>query len=1223
MKKSIKFISSLFAAALFALAACDNTEKNPSSTNNGSDSGKTETPVVEPVEPVKKNFIVTFNTNGGSPVNSSTVKENETVAKPANPTKEGFVFDGWYVDSLLTTKMDFSKPITVDTTLYAKWNVDDVKAIYVVTFNTNGGSTIENARVEEGSKVTKPADPTKDGFTFDGWYTDSGLDNPMDFNTPITGKLDLYAKWKINSDVPPVKNEYTVNFETNGGSTIVSVTVEEGSKVTKPTDPTKDGYKFVNWYTDIGLSTEMNFDNAVTSTLTLYAKWEKVEDGNYGIVDRDFKIPCDVKFSTESHTSANQTTIDCSSLPSSGSYNQNFDAMSDASTINGIKVLKYRYNTNGGLNLFADNTYYSNTLYHGREGTIFNVEPIGGINKITVSYTATYSSSQNLGYAFTGDQIIKPNIRFGNDPSCADYVYFLDPTANTSTCNVNLSGYQYFSVCTGTYNLRLSTINVEYDNDTTSSPTYATTSGVGKVRINPTKYTYSLVPGESKITVPLETQYNESTNTYTVTKSKELTYYTLSYVQNHSECINDAAIIDPILIASYYTAFKKFPANFETKNNMYRVKDVFGDKARQVSTYDRTDGYVRAVPWQFQGKYHEFDIDIDNTYSSSRGSGRVVAWDSGWSATGYDDSPVCIYTDDHYSTFIEYLNNGTWSSRFNAEGYVAGIKYSAASTVSLTGFDPKMVEGTSGGGDIGGGGGGGTSQDDEDEEKLIDDSLFYANSAPVEMVNEYTAKYQQVTDRSGIKEGSAYAIGNKVIKELYENHIPFNIDDSNHSIVLEREEYYSEINQYYFELASEKTGYIYSLYKGNKTYIGYNSSKNKVTSDKTLFNFGFDAYGNFKMSNNGKYFQYNSAGSGNYRFYNYGSYTPIQLYRLCDVEGATAPEERYLEFDTILMTSLEGITQYSEFFLVSENSKQAIFSKGKFTIDSTTKELKVNERSILQAFVLEKHDFYDYYAIKHQGCYIEFYEGRPNNYNEDSYTVTYFDIQFDATTGKVKFIPMNLDMGAPTPYQNNGNLYYLTYIPEVKYFGFVNDESKVDTYLYKNDIPEPTLHTEFYGVSSTNMFYPGMDFILVDIVNEKCLTDYSDTTYKFDDFGRFDGEGDPSFYGMSFEKCTQDCEAYKIIVNTDTGTKYLCYNADTSELYLGDAPDYYLISFDEQYCATIEAAVYDSVTDSYVSISSEYENCVIAYDTVNEEFRLCKAGTNNQLVILIVNTYFE
>ena len=1209
MKKRIKLMASLLAATLFSLAACDNEGKN-----SGSNNGQTV------VQPDKNTFTVKFNTNGGSVINDVTVEGNQTVSKPADPTKEGYTFDGWYTDILCIAEMDFSRPITSNINLYAKWIVSEPKTTYVVTFNTNGGSPIESVNVEEGSKVNKPADPTKNGFTFSGWFTNTGLTEGMDFDAPITSNVDLYAKWTKNVEIP---REFTVSFVTNGGSNIDSVKVNENEKVSKPADPNKEGYKFIGWYTDIGLTSIMNFDNGVTGTLTLYAKWEQIPDSYYGIVDRTYKIPKNVTFSTEEHTSANHTVINCSTLPSSGSFNQNFDAMKDASTIDSVKIMKYRYNTkNGNLKLFADNSYYSNTLYHGREGAIFNVNPIGGINKVTLDYSASYSASQNVGYSFSGDEIIKPNIRFGNNPSCSDYVYFLNPTETSDTCDVNLSGYQYFSVNTGTYNLTLNTIELDYDNNATTSITYAQASGNNKVRINPTRYTYSLVPGESKITVPLETKYDDATNTYVVTKSKELTYYTLDYVNNHSECKEDAAIIDPILISAYYTAFKRWPANFEESRNMYKVRNTFGTSARQVSPYERTDGYVLAVPWQFQGKYYEFDVDIDGTYSSNRGSGRVVAWESGWTADGYDDSTVCIYTDDHYSTFLEYLNNGTWSNRFNAEGNVAGIKYSTARTVSLTGFNPNMVEGTSGGGDIGGGGGGGTSQGDEDEEKLIDDSLFYANSAPVEMVNEYTAKYQQVTDRSGIKEGSAYAIGNKVIKELYENHIPFNIDDSNHSIVLEREDYYSDINQYYFELASEKTGYIYSLYKGNKTYIGYNSSKNKMTSDKTLFNFGFDAYGNFKMSNNGKYFQYNSEGSGNYRFYNYGSYTPIQLYRLCDVEGATAPEERYQEFDTILMTSLEGITQYSELFLVSKNSKQAIFSKGKFTIDSTTKELKVNERSTLQGFALEKHEFYDYYAIKRQGCYIEFFEGRANNYNEDSYTATYFDIQFDATTGKVKFIPMNLDMGAPTPYQNNGNVYYLTYIPEVKYFGFVNDESKVDTYLYKNDIPEPTLHTEFYGVSSTNMFYPGMDFILVDLVNEKCLTDYSDTTYKFDEFGCFDGEGDPNFYGMTFEKCTQDCEAYKIIVNTDTGTKYLCYNANTSELYLGDAPDYYLISFDEQYCVTIEAAMYDSVTDSYVSISSEHENCVIAYDTVNEEFRLCKAGTNEQLIIFFVLTYF-
>ena len=658
MKKSIKFIASLFAATLFSLAACDNKENNTSSNNN---SGKTDTPVVEPA---KKNFTVTFSTNGGSTINSSTVKENDTVAKPANPTKEGFTFGGWYIDSSLTNEMDFSKPITADTTLYAKWNVDDVNAIYVVTFNTNGGSTISSSRVEEGSKVSKPTDPTRDGYEFKGWFTNVGLTDPMNFDNPINGNLDLYAKWEQ----------------------II------------------------------------------------------IDDTTYGIVDRDFKIPTELTFSTEAHNSVNHAVINCGSLSRGDGYNQNFDKSAESAS--GVNVLKYRYNVDGNyLNLFADNSYYNANLYHGREGGIFNSSPLGGINKVAVSYVATYSSFDNKGRQFNDNEMIKPNIRFGTDPSCSDYVYFFEPSASltSATCDVNLSGYNYFSVNTGSYKLSLSEITVDYDNNATQSATYNTVSGNGKTRINPTKYTYDLVAGQSKITVPLKTQYNKSTNTYSVVESKELTYYTASYIRSHSECKADATITDPILVCAYYTAFHTWPANYSKSTGS--IKSLFGEDTRQVSEYSRTDGYVRAIPWNFEGVYYELDIDLDGSYKNSRGTGRVVAWDRGWTGEGYDDSPACIYTDDHYNTFLEYLNNGTWSNRFNAEGLIAGIKHSIAPTVTLTGFNPNMVEGTSIIEDI-----------DEDEEKIINDDDYYANSAPVEIVNEYTALYQQVTNRSGVKE---------------------------------------------------------------------------------------------------------------------------------------------------------------------------------------------------------------------------------------------------------------------------------------------------------------------------------------------------------------------------------------------------------------------------------------------------------------------------------------
>ena len=103
-----------------------------------------------------------------------------------------------------------------------------------------------------------------------------------------------------------------------------------------------------------------------------------------------------------------------------------------------------------------------------------------------------------------------------------------------------------------------------------------------------------------------------------------------------------------------------------------------------VSRYSSRGGYARSVPWSGSGYYYELDVDVDGKYqTSNRGTGRIVAWESGFDATGYDNSPVCLYTDDHYNTWLEYLNNGTWSYRFNGEGIVEGISHSSAQTVTL------------------------------------------------------------------------------------------------------------------------------------------------------------------------------------------------------------------------------------------------------------------------------------------------------------------------------------------------------------------------------------------------------------------------------------------------------------------------------------------------------------------------------------------------------------
>lgn len=154
------------------------------------------------------------------------------------------------------------------------------KETFTVTFESNGGSAVEDQTVLEGDKVERPEDPTKEGYTFGGWYVDEELTTEYDFDVAVVEDITLYAKWE---EVPPAI--YKVIFESNGGSVVETQSVEEGKTVTKPADPIKEGYTFYGWYTDEELTIEYNFDAVVTDNITLYAKW--ISEEEIYIIDTD------------------------------------------------------------------------------------------------------------------------------------------------------------------------------------------------------------------------------------------------------------------------------------------------------------------------------------------------------------------------------------------------------------------------------------------------------------------------------------------------------------------------------------------------------------------------------------------------------------------------------------------------------------------------------------------------------------------------------------------------------------------------------------------------------------------------------------------------------------------------------------------------------------------------------------------------------------------------
>ena len=158
-----------------------------------------------------------------------------------------------------------------------KVTVDPNMKRYQVTFNYGYADKVEIAEVNEGEKVKEPAKPTRDCYEFKGWYVDQDFSQAYDFDKEVTSKLELFAKWE-ETQPEPEPTKYKVTFVKNNDSADEVVEVIEGEKVTAP-QVKKDGFDLVGWFKDEGLTEEFDFESPIKADTTIYAKWEKYEDG--------------------------------------------------------------------------------------------------------------------------------------------------------------------------------------------------------------------------------------------------------------------------------------------------------------------------------------------------------------------------------------------------------------------------------------------------------------------------------------------------------------------------------------------------------------------------------------------------------------------------------------------------------------------------------------------------------------------------------------------------------------------------------------------------------------------------------------------------------------------------------------------------------------------------------------------------------------------------------
>lgn len=218
-------------------------------------------------------YTITYVLDGGT--NSSNNPAEYTygtgVASFDNPTKEGYEFLGWFAESTFTTRFtQITSTQSGNVTLYAKWKAKE----YTITYVLDGGTNSSNnpAKYTYGVGVSSFEAPTKTNYKFGGWFIDPTFLSPVKAISPTYKQnITLYAKW---TEI----GKHTVSFSTNGGSAVASQEVVDGQKATKPTnDPTKANYVFGGWFSDEALTQEYDFNSAVTSNITLYAKWTGVK----------------------------------------------------------------------------------------------------------------------------------------------------------------------------------------------------------------------------------------------------------------------------------------------------------------------------------------------------------------------------------------------------------------------------------------------------------------------------------------------------------------------------------------------------------------------------------------------------------------------------------------------------------------------------------------------------------------------------------------------------------------------------------------------------------------------------------------------------------------------------------------------------------------------------------------------------------------------------------
>jgi len=225
---------------------------------------------------------INFDSNGGSSLSPLKFDKGDTLTKPKDPTKQGYTFDGWYKDNTFSELYDFNNPDTSISTVYAKWLQDEADIILTPEDFNIGPFKIGTVVTDEDLK--KLVMLSDKNYSLSISITPN-LDRDNDNKVTKLGRYQITYTASNGTNqqtevfdflvVPTNFRDFTLNFDSNGGSSVSPLTFDEGDTLTKPKDPTKQGYTFDGWYKDNTFSELYDFDNPDTNISTVYAKWSK------------------------------------------------------------------------------------------------------------------------------------------------------------------------------------------------------------------------------------------------------------------------------------------------------------------------------------------------------------------------------------------------------------------------------------------------------------------------------------------------------------------------------------------------------------------------------------------------------------------------------------------------------------------------------------------------------------------------------------------------------------------------------------------------------------------------------------------------------------------------------------------------------------------------------------------------------------------------------------